>query len=51
MDKNINVCRILKENGYEHTKDIDGYDRFFSQDFNIEFITDEIGAGSSKAYH
>ncbi len=51
MDKNINVCRILKENGYEHTKDIDGYDRFFSQDFNIEFITDEIGAGSNKPYH
>ncbi|MBP7652581.1 hypothetical protein KA977_04120 [Candidatus Dependentiae bacterium] len=51
MDKNINVCKILKENGYEHTKDIDGYDRFFSQDFNIEFITDEIGAGSNKPYH
>lgn len=49
--KNIDLIELLKKNGYEHTRTKSGVDKFISEDFTIEFLTEEIGRGEDKAYY
>lgn len=49
--RKINLIDVLEVHGYEHIQSKSGADRFLSIDFGIEFLTEEVGRGSHKAYH
>lgn len=48
--KKCDLTSVLKEMGFELLYDPEGHIKFTREDFDVEFLTPEIGAGSAKPY-
>lgn len=50
LSKKCDLTTVLKELGFEILYDLEGHIKFTREDFDVEFLTPEIGAGSDKPY-
>jgi len=50
LSKKCDLASVLKEMGFEILHDLEGHIKFTREDFDVEFLTPEIGAGSDKPY-
>ncbi len=48
--KKCDLTSVLKEMGFELLYDPEGHIKFTREDFDVEFLTPEIGSGSAKPY-
>jgi hypothetical protein len=50
LSKKCDLTSVFKELGFEILYDPEGHIKFTREDFDVEFLTPEIGAGSDKPY-
>ena len=50
LSKKCDLTTVLKELGFEILYDPEGHIKFTREDFDVEFLTPEIGGGSTKPY-